>query len=89
MSDTQHETPSPEAEAPTAEAPEGDAKKNDLIETAIGLAVLGLGAAVLGGGRGLGGIIRTVANGPSQRTPPIAPGGPGVVDSTLGRRWPR
>ena len=50
-----------------------DAKKDDLIETAIGLAVLGLGAALFSGGRGLGGIVRTITDGPSQRTPPIAP----------------
>jgi len=84
MSDEKPETAeTPETPEP---GPEQDAKKDDLIETAIGLAVLGLGAALFSGGRGLGGIVRTVVNGPAQRTPPIAPGLNGVDDVLRERR---
>lgn len=63
--------------------------KNDLIETAIGVAVLGLGAALLNGGRGgLGGIVRTVTQGPTQRTPPIAPPHLRHVHASLWRNPP-
>jgi hypothetical protein len=77
----------PKAAGATDAADAADqAKKDDLIETAIGLAVLGLGAALLSGGGGLGGIVRTVTRGPSQRTPPIAPHLNGVDDVLRNRR---
>jgi len=95
MSDEKPETPGPEADA-TSGATNGatndaadesnESKKNDLVETAIGLAVLGLGAALFSGGGGLGGIVRTVTRGPSQRTPPIAPRLNGVDDVLRDRR---
>jgi hypothetical protein len=67
----------------------GAGSRNDLIEVAIGLAVLGLGAAVLNGGRGgIGGIVRTVTQGPTQRTPPIGPAHLRRVDPTMWRNPP-
>jgi hypothetical protein len=63
--------------------------KNELIEVAIGVAMLGLGAAVLSGRRGgIGGIVRTVAQGPTQRTPPIVPAHLRHVHPSLWRNPP-
>jgi hypothetical protein len=76
MSDEQNQTPDAESGG------EDEAKKdtgntgnirNDIVETAIGLAVLGLGAAVVSGGLGLGGIMRTLTRGVPAGTPPIRP----------------
>lgn len=47
--------------------------RDDLVETVIGLAVLGLGAAVVSGSMSLGGVLRGLTRGTPPRTPPIGP----------------
>lgn len=71
MSEDQERTP--DAEEPARSEPKPENKSTGIVETAVGLAVLGLGAAVVSGGFGLGGIVKTLTRGVPSGTPPIAP----------------
>lgn len=77
MADEQDTTQDPRDSAKTDDAKkdgEGGGR-NEVVDAVIGLAVLGLGAAVVSGGLGLGGIVRTLTRGVPSGTPPIAPRG--------------
>ncbi|NUP52914.1 MAG: hypothetical protein HOW97_37160 [Catenulispora sp.] len=51
--------------------------RDDVVDTVIGLAVLGLGAALMSGSMSVGGVLRGLTRGTPPRTPPIGPNGPG------------
>ncbi|NUR64050.1 MAG: hypothetical protein HOV87_36135 [Catenulispora sp.] len=61
-----------EKTAKTAE-PKAGFGRDDVVETVIGLAVLGLGAAAVAGSMSLGGVLRGLTRGVPPRTPPIGP----------------
>ncbi|WP_344661563.1 hypothetical protein [Catenulispora subtropica] len=76
MSDEQNTTEARSAAADsTRPQAGGDGRdgRDDLVDTVIGLAVLGLGAAVMAGGMSLGGVLRGLTRGTPPRTPPIGP----------------
>ena len=79
MSDEQKTGPAPD-EQPTGHRDQDNRQsdkpstgRDDLVETVLGLAVLGVGAALLSGGMSLGGVLRGLTRGAPPRTPPIGP----------------
>lgn len=65
---TDGENTEPTQDEPTAQDEKKDGGRNDIVDAVIGLAVLGLGAAVVSGSMSLGGVLRGLT-----RTPPVGP----------------
>ncbi|MBW8802976.1 MAG: hypothetical protein JF587_03825 [Catenulisporales bacterium] len=77
MTDGEHTEPTNDerdaATEPEQESTQHGGGRNEIIDTVLGLAVLGLGAAVVSGSMGVGGLLRGLTRGTPPRTPPIKP----------------